>query len=179
MLESFRLFVQTASFLLFIVLALFMIIAYSRLFHLNKKINRLKKRYDRLLRGQGDFNLEELIGLHGQQIQENKDQMKDIIQSQKEMYSKVQFSFQKLGFVQYDAFPDTMNELSYTLVLLDSFNNGVMITSIYGREQSTSFTKYIRDGKTNIKLSPEERAALKMAVNGELPSVEKSEFINS
>lgn len=169
MLEGFRLFVQTASFFLFILLALFMILAYSRLFQLNTKINRLKRRYDRLLRGQGELNIEELLKAQGEELDETKDKLKSIHQAQKEMVSKVNFSIQKLGYYRYDAFPDSSNELSYTLVLLDSFNNGIMITSLYGREQSTSFGKYIRDGKSKIKLSDEEKHALNMALIGEFP----------
>lgn len=169
MLEGFRLFVQTASFFLFIILALFLIAAYSRLFYLNKKINRLKRRYDQLLRGKGEIDIEELIRSHGEELDEYRKRMEESVRMQKEMSTKVQFSLQKLGFVRYDAFPDSNNELSYTLVLLDTFNNGIMITSLYGREQSTSFAKYIRDGKSGIKFSDEEKQALKMAINGEFP----------
>lgn len=167
--EEFRLFVQTASFFLFIILALLMIAAYSRLFFLNTKINRLKRRYDHLLRGKGDMDMEGLIRSHGEELDEFRKKLDDSLRSQKEMNTKVQFSLQKLGYVRYDAFPDSNNELSYTMVILDSFNNGIMITSLYGREQSTSFAKYIRDGKSKIKLSDEEKQALKMAINGELP----------
>ena len=167
--EGFKLFVQSASFFLFIILAVLMIVAYSRIFFLNTKINRLKRRYDRLLRGKGEMDIEALIRSHGEELDEYRKKLDDSVRSQREMSSKVQFSLQKLGYVHYDAFPDSNNELSYTLVILDSFNNGIMITSLYGREQSTAFAKYIRDGKTKIKISDEEKKALDMAINGEFP----------
>ena len=42
-----------------------------------------------------------------------------------------------------------------------------MITSIYGRDQSTSFSKKIRAGKADVELSQEEKIALDKALLGE------------
>ena len=39
------------------------------------------------------------------------------------------FPIQKIGFVKYDAFHDLKNKLSYSIALLDGFNNGLLLTT--------------------------------------------------
>ena len=73
----------------------------------------------------------------------------------------------KLGFVRYDAFNRTgevrSGELSYSICLLDSYNNGIIITSIFGANSSTNYAKRIENLKSNIPLSEEELIALERA----------------
>ncbi len=60
------------------------------------------------------------------------------------------------------------SELSYSIVLLDEHLNGFVLTSIYGREQSVSYAKPIKDGKSTFPLSAEEMQAMDRAIKGEL-----------
>lgn len=163
--ETFKTIVQTGSFFLFILLAFFMFVAFSNIFKLNKKINRLKKRYDNILKGKGELNLEEVLVAHSEDIDKIKSDIGTIASAQEIIKSDVSKSIQKVGFHKYDAFPELRNRLSYTLVLLDSYNNGIMITSIYGRESSVSFSKEIEKGRAKANISDDEKIALDKALN--------------
>ena len=66
--------------------------------------------------------------------------------------------------MNYDAFEYLTNKLSYSLCLLDANDNGLIITSIFGREQSTNYIKIITNAKCSEKLSDEENEALKKAL---------------
>ena len=46
------------------------------------------------------------------------------------------------------------NDLSFALTLLDGNNNGICISSIYGRSESRIFSKPIVKGKSLVSLSP-------------------------
>ena len=59
------------------------------------------------------------------------------------------------------------SELSFSIALLDNFSNGFVLTSIYGREQSISYAKPIKDGKSLYPLSVEEMQAIDRAIKGE------------
>jgi len=77
------------------------------------------------------------------------------------------FALQKIGFLRYNAFADMGSELSFSIALLDKYNNGFVLTSIYGREKSVSFAKPIKNGESNVPLSPEEMIAIDRAIRGE------------
>lgn len=70
---------------------------------------------------------------------------------------------QRVGMVRYNAFSDVGGELSFSLALLDEEENGVVISGLYGREESRIYAKPIKGGKSPINLSEEEREALRRA----------------
>jgi len=49
--------------------------------------------------------------------------------------------------------------------MLDGNNNGIVITSIYGRNESTTYAKPIDKGISRYDLSEEEEKVLHQAVN--------------
>lgn len=162
--ETFKMVVQTGSFFLFILLALLMIVAFSNIVKLNKKINRLKRRYDNILRGKGEMDIEEVLLSYGKDLDDIKNDVDSIMSIQERIKKDISLSVKKVGIHNYDSFPELKNKLSYTLVLLDSENNGFMITSIYGRESSVSFSKTVKNGTVKVNISDDEKIALNKAL---------------
>lgn len=58
--------------------------------------------------------------------------------------------------LRYNAFSDTGSDLSYSVALLDSNKNGVVLSSIYGRDESRTYGKPVDDGKSKYPLTKEE-----------------------
>ena len=56
-------------------------------------------------------------------------------------------------------------DLSYAVALIDSHDNGVVLSSIFAREDSRSYVKPIESGKSNYALTEEEAEALKIALH--------------
>ena len=73
-------------------------------------------------------------------------------------------TLQKIGFKKYNAFDNIGNDLSFALTLLDGNNNGICISSIYGRNESRIFSKPIVKGKSLVSLSQEELESLNEAL---------------
>lgn len=165
--ENFKTIVQTGSFFLFIILSVLVVIAFSNIFKLNKKINRLKKRYDNILRGRGELDLEEVLVAHSDELENFRKELDSVTASQNTIKNDMALSIQKVGFHKYDAFPDLSNKLSYSLVLLDSKDDGVILTSIYGRESSVTFSKRIEGGASKESISGEEKVALDRALSSQ------------
>ncbi len=163
--ETFKMVVQTGSFFLFILLALLLIVAFSNIIKLNKKINRLKKRYDNILRGKGEMDIEEVLLSYGKDLDNVKNEVDSILSIQERIKKDISLSVKKVGIHNYDSFPELKNKLSYTLVLLDSENNGFMITSIYGRDSSVSFSKTVKNGTVKVNISDDEKIALNKALD--------------
>ncbi len=228
-------------FLIFIIMSVIIFILMYNVYDLTAKISRLQKRYNTLVKGRGEIDLEGLLRSHAADIANanilvndmqkvtdklNEDygntakniddkidseinEVKDIFTQlydslnnkfgteisnldnkftgklriqQEEMKSdmakveedikrnmnllndQLSFAIQKVGFNKYDAFENQTGKLSFTIVLLDRFSNGVMITSINGREDNYNYSKAIKNGDAEFEISPEEKVALDMAL---------------
>jgi hypothetical protein len=68
-----------------------------------------------------------------------------------------------IGFVRYNAFEDTGSDLSYALALLTKSGDGVVISSIWSREETRTYGKAITDFTSAQDASNEERAAIAKA----------------
>jgi hypothetical protein len=69
----------------------------------------------------------------------------------------------RCGFVRYDAFNDSESGLSYALALLNRQGDGVVVTSIYSRDDTRTYGKPVAAFKPTIQASPEELEAIERA----------------
>ena len=72
-------------------------------------------------------------------------------------------SLRQLAVVRYDAFGDTGGALSWSLALLDDRGDGVVLTSIHGRQEVRSYAKSVTGWASEQPLSPEETEAIGLA----------------
>jgi hypothetical protein len=70
------------------------------------------------------------------------------------------------GFVRYNAFDDVASELSYTCALLNKEGDGVVLSSIFSREETRTFGKRVRKFMPDQDISKEERDAITLARSG-------------
>ena len=143
-----------------VLLLIFAIVAQER-------ISRIRTKYNAMVRGVEGLNVEELLIRTGEEIDDMNINMNNFKNTIKEIEIKLAFAVQKVGFVRYDAFAEMGNELSFSIALLDSFKNGFVLTSIYGREHTTSYAKPLKFGKSIYPLSVEEIQAVDRAIMGE------------
>lgn len=71
-----------------------------------------------------------------------------------------------VSVVRYDAFGDMGGRLSFSAALLDDGGDGLVLTSIHGRQETRSYIKGIKSGQSDTPLSPEELQAVAYAVKG-------------
>jgi hypothetical protein len=71
-----------------------------------------------------------------------------------------------VGLVRYDAFEDVGGRLSFSCAMLDDHGNGVVMTSINGRQDTRVYAKPIVDGHSQYNLSVEEEEAIRQAISG-------------
>jgi len=131
------------------------------------RISKIKKKYNEFVRGVKGVNIEELLIKNGEDLHEIRIDMNIMEQNIKGLETKLAFAIQKVGFVRYNAFAEMGSDLSYSIALMDKFQNGFVLTSIYGREYTTSYAKPIKFGKSVYPLSVEEIQAIDRAMMGE------------
>lgn len=90
----------------------------------------------------------------------------------KESLSKLEFDLRTtvrhVGVVRFDAFDDVGGRLSFAVALLNGHGDGVVLSTINGRQESRSYAKFIKDGDSSYNLSGEEREAINEARSGDL-----------
>jgi hypothetical protein len=70
------------------------------------------------------------------------------------------------SLVRYDAWGEMSGQQSSTMALLDSRRTGVVVSSILHRDQARVYVKQVRDGESELELSPEEQEAIEAAMAG-------------
>ena len=70
------------------------------------------------------------------------------------------------SLVRYDAMGEMSGQQSSTMALLDSHRTGVVVSSILHRDQARVYVKQVRDGESELELSPEEQQAIEDAMAG-------------
>ena len=73
-------------------------------------------------------------------------------------------SLRRVALVRFDAFDDLSGRLSFCLALLDGRGDGIAVTSLAGRTENRLYAKPIEAGASATELSPEERQAVRAAL---------------
>lgn len=130
-----------------------------------RKLSKLNGKYKKFMQGKTAKSLETDI----MELYEDNNYIKKAVEKNQKDISilseKLTSAFQKVGLVKYDAFQHMGGKLSYSLVLLDENNNGIILNSVHSAEGCYSYTKEIVAGESTILLGAEESQALKMAMN--------------
>ena len=92
-------------------------------------------------------------------------QIDQISGSQTELSKELGACLRSIGIVRFDAFDDVGGEQSFALAMLDANKNGVIVSNIYGRQDSRLYAKGITNGDGERALSDEERRALEKALS--------------
>lgn len=78
----------------------------------------------------------------------------------KRLEDEGKFHIQKVGLVRFNPFKETGGDHSFSLVLLDAKDTGVVITGLHTRERTRIYMKSLKEGKSEFELSEEEKKAL-------------------
>jgi len=76
---------------------------------------------------------------------------------------KSKFSVQKVALIRFNPFREVGGDQSFSVALLDGNNSGVVITSLYSREENRVYGKPVKNGESEYLLSEEEKEAIERA----------------
>lgn len=128
------------------------------------QIESLKKKYKKFMGGKDVKSLEDklktIVEDNKYIIELSSENKKNIKEIKKEM----EFSFNKVGIVKYDAFNQMGGKLSFCLALLNEKDNGFIMNSVHSSEGCYTYIKEIKAGICNIDLGNEEKQALSEAM---------------
>lgn len=127
------------------------------------KLNKLRRRYEQMMAGTGVNNLESLLI----DLKIQLDRLEDEHGKQKETLENTMKKLQSInghvGLVRYNAFGERGSDLSFSVAMIDDQADGVVLTSIYNRDNSYIYAKPLQQGDSSYSLSNEEKEALNLA----------------
>lgn len=144
----------TAVLLIVLILLIVLLVKYSK----------LRKRYNKFMRGKDATSLEDDVHSVFEEMKALRVSTDKNTKDIRILYKEVEGTFQKLGIVKYDAFQQMGGKLSYSLALLDGRDNGFIINSVHSSEGCYSYTKEIKGASSSISLGAEEEEALQIAM---------------
>jgi hypothetical protein len=90
----------------------------------------------------------------------------------KKQQTEIEGSVRNVALLRYDAFEDVGGQLSFSCALLDDQGDGVVLTSINGRQETRVYAKQVSQGTSSHNLSLEEEEAIRRAMGGRQATVE-------
>lgn len=128
------------------------------------KMNKLYRRYDMFMRGKDAETLEDTLIEVLDELKELHAKDRAAKDSMKVLSKQVKDSFQKFGFVKYNAFKGMGGNLSFVLAMLDDNNSGFILDAVHSREGCYLYLKEVEEGATEVLLGSEEQEALEQAL---------------
>ena len=92
-----------------------------------------------------------------------KGEVKTISEELEKLKHECAWALQKTGVVRFNPFSGVGGDQSFSIVLLNKKDDGVVITSLYARGGSRIYAKPIQNGTSKYSLSREEKEAISQA----------------
>lgn len=131
---------------------------------------KLKKKYKAFLMGKNGESLEDTLIRRISQVDEVLISNKEHKENIDKIFKTLNFTFQKIGLVKYDAFHEMGGKLSFSLALLNKENDGFIINAMHSRGGCYTYIKEIVKGNSFIILAEEEKEALEIAMENNKPN---------
>ena len=157
-------FLANNSTYLIIAFGVLVVITYAIMINLWLDLSYMKKKYNKMMAGVDGGNLERLINGHMDEVSLVSSELKQQQRELERLDEILKKAITRIAVVRFDAFNDMSSDLSYCVAMLDTNNNGIVISGIFGREDSRTYVKPIVDGVSTYKLTHEEEQALSNAM---------------
>lgn len=143
-----------------IALAILVLLLLAMLISVKGKLNALQKKYDFFTQGEST-DIDTLLTNTLLELRKAKEDLAGLTEKHKALREQVKGCLQTVKLERYDAFDAMGGKMSYSLLLADEKKNGVILTSVYGREESRCYAKDLKEGKSEYTLADEEKLLLK------------------
>jgi uncharacterized protein YlxW (UPF0749 family) len=111
-----------------------------------------------------------MLTKHDQDVARLKVAARQLAEEQSAVVDQMAASLQRVGLVRYDAFEDMGGHLSFSAALLDANGDGLVVTSINGRQDTRCYAKPVESWTSRHNLSEEEEQAIRLALTSGQPT---------
>lgn len=147
-----------------LIMTLLIFISLVFFININIKLTRMNKRYRKLMTGMDGSNIERLLMGHIDEVREIARKMESMDTKLEQVDAMNQKAIHKIAMIRFNPFEGIGSDLSYAVAMLDQKNDGIVFSSLFGRDESRSYAKPIVNGQSSYPLTNEERQALEEAM---------------
>lgn len=130
--------------------------------------SRVKERYLRVFGDQRPEHVEELIATLHERVDTAVDRFDGFSGRLDTLETKATQTMNRIGLVRFNPFRDTGSDQSFSAALLNDRGDGLILTSLWGRDEVRLYAKPVEAHESRYVLSQEEKQALDMAKNARL-----------
>lgn len=124
-------------------------------------------RYARLTKNSRGEDLTAIWEAYLKKARENESQITTLKSQILNLEKQEVKNFQRVGIVRFNPFNDAGGNQSFALSLLDGDGNGMVLSSLHGRELTRTYAKPVKNfGPSDFEFSKEEEEAILQARNG-------------
>ncbi len=116
-----------------------------------------------MFKGKEVADLEGVIFEQIKRLRQNEKNLRDLAKFCQNLEKIAEKSIQKTGVVRFNPFKDMGGDQSFSIALLDAYDSGLIISSLFTREGTRIYTKPIEQGNSKYPLTEEEKRAIEMA----------------
>ncbi|HEY3314191.1 MAG TPA: DUF4446 family protein [Bacillota bacterium] len=120
--------------------------------------------YRRLYSDAQGRDLQALFASIDQRLTHSETDLADLRRSRQDILESLGRCFQGIGMVRFNAFEGVGSDLSFSFALIDGHRDGVVLSSLFGRDESRIYAKPIKDGQSTYQLTGEEKDAVRQAL---------------
>lgn len=146
-------------FIIIVLLAVVIFILLIMLVMTRKKLAVMQDKYDYFTKG-SEVNIDQVLTRTLQELEKTQAELQQLQQKHGQLREQVKGCIQKVKMERYDAFDAMGGEMSYSILLANENNDGIILTSIYGREDNRCYAKDVKGGKSSYVLAEEEKKLL-------------------
>lgn len=131
------------------------------------KLHRLQKKMNTFLSGKDGKNLETVLLDQITEVKALDQEIQELFEISNRLRELCLKSLHKTNVVRFNPFKDVGGNQSFSVVLLDGKNSGVIISSLHTREGTRVYAKPVLSGTTDgFPFTEEEKQAIEHAING-------------
>ncbi|HVE74647.1 MAG TPA: DUF4446 family protein [Mycobacteriales bacterium] len=129
------------------------------------RLARLRGAYDRLVGDDPSASFSEAVTTQSRSLEALRAELDRVRSDLGAARSDLTAALRHVAVVRYDAFADMGGRMSFSAALLDDAGDGLVLTSINGRQETRTYAKGIKAGGSEHSLSPEEEQAIERATS--------------
>ena len=150
------------GFVLFILIILALLLSIEVIW-LSVRLRRLARRDQSLTGTAQGGNLAAMLEDHTRQVQEATGQAVELDELVRELHWASRSYMQRVGFLRFNPFRDAGGDQSFALALTDLDGNGVVISSLHGRDGNRVYAKPLVGWNSEYPLTDEEKEVIRDA----------------
>lgn len=152
------------SSIIILVLAVIIFLLFISQVILFRRFKDVNRRYRLLTRGPSGADLEEILQNYAGDVKKLKAKEQELKREQDILKEQVAQCVHNPGLIRFNAFDNMGSDLSFSMALLDRRGDGVVLTGLYGRDETRIYAKPIRKGTSDYSLADEEVKAVQRSL---------------